>query len=184
MNRINLRRRPPDLIVGRPDNPYLKRWTLVRWRGWQLAFHQILRDDDDRALHDHVGDYWALILWRGYFEVLRHDWEIAAGAWPVGRYRHPFIPYQRRSNAPHRLVLKHPKRPTYTLWLRAPKVREWGFHTDWGWIHNQIYDSFNWMVKALHLKRQQAGTFDVMNSAVDPEVQPLPALPRSAPWLR
>src|ERR1700761_3749952 len=74
--------RAPDFIIGE-DNPqgaYLNRWFLTPWRHWQrrlgkraeanptrwnrtaewlarllpnLYLHEFLRDDDDRALHDH-----------------------------------------------------------------------------------------------------------------------------------
>ena len=123
----------PDLIVGDPANPYLLRWELIRFRGWQLALHKILRSDDERALHDHRGDNWSFILREGYYEVLSHAWQL-----PVGKRRKPGHLYFRVAEQPHRLVLTGHK-PCWTLWLRAPERRRWGFHCQNGWRDAEEY---------------------------------------------
>lgn len=125
--------REPDLVVGPPENPYLLRWTLVKWRGWQLALHHIMRDDDDRALHDHSDDNWSFLLTGCYWEVFSHNWEPARV-----RLRLPFIPYFRKGEQPHRLMLWR-KRRVWTLWLRGPARREWGFWCPKGWRHWSQY---------------------------------------------
>ncbi len=80
-------KRPPDFVIGADADggPYLRRWYLSPWRGLQgrlrdrakakptranraaaylfgllpnLYLHEFLRDDDDRALHDHPS--WAV----------------------------------------------------------------------------------------------------------------------------
>lgn len=63
-------RREPDFIVGGHDNPYLERWWLIpRNPLFNMYLHRFLRDDDDRALHDHPWP-WCSILLRGeYIEV-------------------------------------------------------------------------------------------------------------------
>lgn len=105
----------------------MHRWHLVQWRGWQLALHRIFRSDEDRALHDHRSHNVSLILWGWYWEVLSHAWQTARV-----KLRIPFVPYFRKAEMPHRLVLT---RPTWTLWLRWPPTREWGFTCRKGWIH-------------------------------------------------
>src|SRR5690606_8175675 len=89
--------RAPDFVVGadNPEGPYLNRWFLTPWRRWQhqlgqrakadptwwnrtaarlsrllpnLYLHQFLRDDDDRALHDHPSCGVSFILAGGYIE--------------------------------------------------------------------------------------------------------------------
>lgn len=126
--------RKPDLIIGSRDNPQTLRWHIFRWRGWQLALHKWCRSDEDRALHDHSGDNMSLILSpQGYNEInLR-------GAYPYEprvtvRHRLPFVPYFRSAEAPHRIVLRD-ARPVWSLWLRWPPRREWGFHCPRGWRH-------------------------------------------------
>lgn len=47
-------RRAPDFLVGGKENPYMKRWWLIPRNKWfNIYLHQFMRDDDDRALHDH-----------------------------------------------------------------------------------------------------------------------------------
>lgn len=154
--------RLPDFIVGadNPGGPYLCRWFLSPWRhlqtrlrakaeaaptrtnraiarivGWlpNLYLHHFLRDDDDRALHDHPS--WAVsFMLRGSY--VEHT--IAAGGIhqreviSAGRIR--FLPTMHT----HRIELAN-RRPgdgsTWTLFLFGPTVREWGFHCpERGWV--------------------------------------------------
>lgn len=119
--------RAPDLIIG--DPPQTLRWHIFRWRGWQLALHKWLLSDNDRALHDHSGDNISIILNRGYWEVIG-----VGGIWHQWKLRRPGVPYFRKAETPHRVVL-HDDRPVWTLWLRWPPRRQWGFHCPKGWIH-------------------------------------------------
>lgn len=154
--------RVPDFIVGanHPQGPYLQRWFLTPWRTTQrqwreraeaaptrwnrvrawainllpnLYLHQFIRDDDDRALHDHPS--WAVswILQGCYIE---HT--IAAGGihqrvvHRAGSIR--FLPtlHTHRIELPRSYGL-----PQYcwTLFLFGPGLREWGFHCpEQGWI--------------------------------------------------
>lgn len=142
--------RPPDLVIGPVENPYMHRWHLMRWNGWQIALHKIWRSDDDRAVHDHVGDNLSILLWRTYKELMRKY--LPAGsiyrvsAWKQdgdGRmYRDEIVQrewfgiYFRKAEAPHRLILD---KPVWTLWLRWPSRRQWGFHCPKGWRHWKEY---------------------------------------------
>jgi hypothetical protein len=119
--------RPPDLIIG-GDDPYLMRWELARFLGCQLALHHIQRSDDDRAPHDHVSWHLSLILVAGYLEHVHGKI----------KWRRPGQIVFRKALTPHRLEL-----PTYTkggvdyawtLWLRGPKWRDWGFYCAKGWV--------------------------------------------------
>lgn len=116
----------PDLIIGPEDGPYMLRWHLIRWRGWQLALHKICRSDDDRALHDHVGDNVSLILRGRYTEL--------PGEWGRGTVYGAGSVIFRKAETPHRLVLDKGA-VAWTLWLRWPPRRQWGFHCPKGWVH-------------------------------------------------
>lgn len=152
--------RAPDFVVGAtsPGGAYLKRWYLTPWRGWyrdidadqrtrwqraavrlsrllpNLYLHQFLRDDDDRALHDHPSWAASLILFGGYVE---HT--IAAGgihhrrAFGAGSLR--FLP----TTHAHRIELERGMQgralPCWTLFLFGPTRRNWGFHCpERGWV--------------------------------------------------
>lgn len=116
----------PDLVIGPEDDPYMLRWHLFRWRGWQLALHKIRRSDDDRALHDHSGDNLSIIL-RGQYTEMPERRVFGAGNTIF-----------RKAEKPHRLVLNDDSRanPVWTLWFRWPPRRQWGFHCPGrGWVH-------------------------------------------------
>lgn len=173
--------RAPDFIVGADSagGPYLNRWFLTPWRRWQtrmraradarptrlnraiartagllpnLYLHQFLRDDDDRALHDHPSWAVSFLLAGSYIE---HT--IAAGGIHQRRTLHAgslrFLPTRHT----HRIELlrawwadartfdeacdMHATDPEkrsecWTLFLFGPTVREWGFHCPKrGWVH-------------------------------------------------
>jgi hypothetical protein len=106
------------------------RWHILRFRGWQLSLHKICRDDDDRALHDHRADNISLILNDGYFEVLRPK----GATRDVWKFRWPLRPYFRKAEDLHRIVIPG-YAPVWSLWLRWPPRREWGFMCPKGWRH-------------------------------------------------
>lgn len=173
-------KRPPDFVVGADSEggPYLNRWFLTPWRRLQsrlrakaeaepsrrnriaawaigllpnLYLHEFLRDDDDRALHDHPSWAASLILSGAYVE---HT--IAEGGihhrtrYEAGSLR--FLPTRHT----HRIELLHAwwfaddvdeayelahgdparKASAWTLFLFGPGVRDWGFHCpERGWVH-------------------------------------------------
>lgn len=130
--------RKPDVVIGERDKPYLLRWWLTKRlterSKWYL--HHILRDDEDRALHDHPSDNLSVILWNGYIEHL-----------PNGKkkYRFPGMIVFRRAEQAHRLELFKDKngnpKPAWTLFRMGPKKREWGFYCLRGWVHWKIFCS-------------------------------------------
>lgn len=134
--------REPDLIVGRdhPDGAYLNRWWVIpRNRFFNVYLHQFLRDDDDRALHDHPWVWCSLLLRGGYVE---HT--IRAGGVHQRRTRSaPSVKFSLPSRA-HRVELFKvtPRIPgpayplsCWTLFITGPVVRQWGFHCpERGWI--------------------------------------------------
>jgi hypothetical protein len=63
------RRRAPDFKVGGAENPYLLRWWLIpRNPILNIYLHKFLRDDDDRALHDHPWPWCSILLSGSYIE--------------------------------------------------------------------------------------------------------------------
>ncbi len=153
--------RPPNLVVGTedPQGAYLLRWYVTPWRGWfagiapenmtwwqravhavvkrlpNLYLHKFLRDDDDRALHDHPSWAVSFILRRGYIEHtiadggIHHRREYGPGSLRFMRTRHT-----------HRIELHTDTttgtaQPCWTLFLFGPRCRDWGFHCpERGWV--------------------------------------------------
>ena len=120
-------RRPADYVIGPAARPYLRRWWLIpRNRWFNVYLHQILRDDDDRALHDHPWCNASWVLAGGYVE---HT--IAAGGVHRRRARRAGSWTLRWPTAAHRLEVGADG--AWSLFLTGPVVREWGFHCPGGW---------------------------------------------------
>lgn len=123
---MTLFKRPPDLDIG-PG--YLHRWYVIpRNRFLNIYLHHILRDDDDRAEHDHPWISLSFLLKGGLAEFSKGRFRI------VPRFR----PVFRLAKTSHRLVVL---RPAWTLFITGPVVRDWGFHCPNGWVHWRKFTS-------------------------------------------
>lgn len=114
----------------------MRRWWLIpRNRWFNVYLHQILHDDEDRALHDHPYANCSIVLRGGYVEVT-----------PKGRFlRRPSAVRFRLPTAAHRLELRRDEAgnaiPSWSLFITGPRVREWGFHCPRGWVHWKLFTS-------------------------------------------
>ena len=116
--------RAPDFVIGTPDSPYMRRWWVIpRNRFFNIYLHNILRDDDDRALHDHPWVNVSILLSGRYREITPR-----ASKW---RRRGSLV--LRRPTSAHRLELDGGK-PCWSLFITGPNVRTWGFHCPNGWV--------------------------------------------------
>ncbi len=121
--------RPPDFVIGRPEQPYLRRWWVIpRNRIFNIYLHQFLRSDDDRALHDHP---WlnASILLRG--EYTEHT--IQRGGINMRKVYKAGAIKLRLAVAAHRVELHAGE--CWSLFITGPAIRSWGFHCPAGWRH-------------------------------------------------
>lgn len=136
---MKLFKRKPDFIIGSHDDPYLLRWWVIpRNRFFNIYLHKFMKDDDDRALHDHPWASCSIVLSGGYIEHL------ICGSY---KFRRPGQIFFRRAIDTHRVELYREKCPTcggehsekrrsaWTLFITGPVVRQWGFHCPKGWIH-------------------------------------------------
>lgn len=163
MNNVALTR-DPDFVVGanNPGGAYLNRWYLTPWRNAQtrlrnkaasdpswwnrfvawganklpnLYLHEFLRDDEDRALHDHPSWAVSFILRRGYVEhTIANGGIHNREAFDAGSLR--YLP----TTHAHRVELKRDENgtplPCWSLFMFGPLIRQWGFHCPQrGWVH-------------------------------------------------
>lgn len=125
-------RREPDFIIGTPESPYMRRWWVIpRNRVFNIYLHNILRNDDDRALHDHPWINLSILLCGRYLELMPVTTEYGPGM--VGKWRGVGSMVLRRPTAAHRLELDAGK-PCWSLFITGPNVRTWGFHCPKGWV--------------------------------------------------
>lgn len=122
--------RPPDVVIGGDDDPYLRRWWIVARNSRANAYlHNFCRSDDDRALHDHPWRNVSVLLSGSYTEHveqgpprLRQAGDVVARWSPLLAHR-----VELPRDADGREV------PCWTLFLTGPNVREWGFLCPQGW---------------------------------------------------
>jgi hypothetical protein len=98
-------------------------WLIPRNRFFNVYLHQILRPDDDRALHDHPWLNCSIVL-RGSYHEVRQDGSICL------RRRGAIV--FRWAQTAHRIIVD---RPAWSLFITGPVVRSWGFHCPNGWVH-------------------------------------------------
>lgn len=143
-------RRPPDFVIrgeaGNADD-YLRRWWVIpRNPLFNLYLHQVLRSDDDRALHCHPWASISIILAGSYTERV-----------PARQSQDPAMDYQpgctrdhirlagnvirRSGKARHRLIVDQHSDGAWTLFITGPVYRRWGFWCAKGWRYWKDYIS-------------------------------------------
>lgn len=135
--------RTPDIAIGGRERPYMLRWWIIPKNPFfNIYLHNILRSDDDRALHDHPWFNCSIVLSGGFFEVT-----------PMGRFwRKPGAIRFRSAWSLHRLELAldpsnvipdsngdYAPRPAWTLFVTGPVLRQWGFRCPHGWISSRNF---------------------------------------------
>lgn len=119
----------PHQVLAHPDQGvYLERWKSLQEDGSGYYAHLMHRSDADDELHDHPFDNTTILLEGAWVEHL-----------PGGATRSasPGDCIIRQAHEEHRIEIIDG--PTKSLFWRGPKIREWGFHTTEGWVHNQTF---------------------------------------------
>lgn len=126
LRRLVIARRPPDLIIGGAEDPYMHRWYLIRSRFGAVYLHWIIRDDDD-VPHDHPWHNASFVLENGFFDC-RNGKRL---------WLKPGSFMRRIATVPHRIELRKKYGrpiPALSLFFMGKKIREWGFHCPNRWI--------------------------------------------------
>lgn len=127
--------REPDVKIGGRNDPYMLRWWwLPRNRFLNVYIHRFLRDDEDRALHDHP--WWSFsILCQGFIREFYTAWFQDGTSYTAIRDLVPGDTVFRKATFSHRIVVMPDRRLPLTIFITGPKIREWGFHCEKGWRH-------------------------------------------------
>ena len=121
------------IINDRIDRePYLERYYIFLKDRNEFPFnvfiHKFLKSDSD-DLHDHPWSFISIPLWPGYWEHTLN-----------GRFwRPPLSCRYSYADTLHRVELDNYYRYCWTLFIPCRKIRDWGFNTKDGWIHNEQY---------------------------------------------
>ncbi len=125
----------PHFYIGGPTNPYMLRWYLLPRNHWfNIYLHKFLRDDDDRALHDHPWWFLSIMLRGVYYEMTPSEWNRFG---QVALRKTGSVAFRRATHR-HRVALIRDKAgnpiPCWTLVFTGPKVRTWGFWCPKGFV--------------------------------------------------
>lgn len=126
---------PEPELIGHPDCPLIKRWTIIgdrqqgvyRWP-FKLMIHYFVPGTEDPDPHDHPRSFVTLILRGHYVDVNRHG---QREVMRVGKLRH------RPAEHAHRTIAG--PRGCWTIVVMGPQSREWGFWFDGVWMPSREY---------------------------------------------
>ncbi len=120
--------RSPDLLIGDPADPYMRRWHLIERNGIANSYlHHFRHSDDDRALHDHPWWNVSILLDNEYVEHTI----TAGGINHRKRYVAGDVKF-RSARSAHRVELT--RGPCWSLFITGPRIRDWGFHCPSRWV--------------------------------------------------
>lgn len=125
---------------------YIRRLHVIMTPWFAICVHWINKPDAELHLHDHPVSFLSLILRGGYKELRTTD-KLMYKSGP--RSNHPASPVEvytrnwyNKIKASgfdrHRIIEVKPS--TVTLCFMGPKKREWGFHTEEGWVYWKDYN--------------------------------------------
>ena len=117
--------REPDEIIG---ERYMHRWHSFKTRFLSEYIHLYLGSDPTLWLHDHPWPSLSICL-RGVMREIRDG---PGGDGQTVTIRQGTMTL-RPPRVAHRLALV--SGPAITLFCAGPRLREWGWHTDTGWVH-------------------------------------------------
>ncbi|GLE58970.1 hypothetical protein NJBCHELONAE_42800 [Mycobacteroides chelonae] len=138
----------PHQIIGGEEHPYLLRWYVIPRNRWlNVYLHKFLRDDDDRALHDHPWWFVSVMLRGQYVEVTDQGraarsapepWRLFWGDRPLafrpGTWRHRVELVPAIAHANPFLARRDQRRlACWTLIITGRRSRVWGF-----WCKDQL----------------------------------------------
>lgn len=136
----------PRVDIRGPDGTlYLSRWVL--WGGdddkRRVYLHRFERGDWDRHLHDHPWPFLSVLLWGSYTEVTHAPDDLPWFYQGEDRVRERqqrirWFNYRPDPRTAHRVELTHGK-PVWTILFIGKKQRDWGFHTERGWVNHEEY---------------------------------------------
>lgn len=127
--------RPPDLVIAPAGHgEYLFRWHVVpRNREANVYFHIQTASDPERPLHDHPWDSTSVILAGGYDEII-NEMPMVSKVHERTMQRMPGDVIHRPAQWAHRLILPTAVPYSMSLFSTGPKVRDWGFWTQEGFV--------------------------------------------------
>lgn len=116
------------------DSEYILRLHVLKTPWFAVCLHWINKPDPEGYLHDHPVSFLSCILRGGYTEArVSSPGYMPPLMWPMFEEEHTWFNWIRgRSSDIHTITEVKPN--TLTLCFMGPKTRDWGFHTEKGWV--------------------------------------------------
>jgi hypothetical protein len=109
------------------DSAYITRLHILKTPWFAICLHWLNTPDPEPYSHDHPVTFLSLIL-RGWYREERRT-----HGKPLHVTRHRWFNFIRATPEDcHTIIAMAPN--TLTLCFMGPKIREWGFHTNKGWV--------------------------------------------------
>ncbi len=126
----------PDLIIAPDGKPYLYRWHITdhEEKSAKVFLHIQVSNDPERPLHDHPWDNMTVMLAGGYHELISHTEGPPSPGTTALCIRSKGDVIHRKARWAHRLLLPNGWKYAMTLFTIGPKIRQWGFWFDNGWV--------------------------------------------------
>lgn len=128
---------------------YLDRWGLGTDRFGGVLLHRMSAPDPGVDLHDHPWWFASLVLWGGYVEERADTRDAPFFARLAETYtssrrgeereRRPGTVATTRLDECHRIIRLR-RRSCWTVVVRGPRRRRWGFYLPDGWVDERTYD--------------------------------------------
>jgi hypothetical protein len=141
------------LTLRRADGEvYLDRWSITHDRIGGVMLHRMQAPDPGVDLHDHPWSFVSVVLWGGYVE-LRADTRDAsviaqAAEQNPQRFTYRGVPVARRPGSIRTMrldechtVARLFRRTSWTLVIKGPRRRLWGFYLPTGYMPEAEYDA-------------------------------------------
>lgn len=113
------------VIINCDKDPYLIRWYMFRTKPFAIFLHKFVKSDEDRALHDHPWCFIVIPIWMGYIEYSKAG---KTRVWPIWSTAYRDCCYQ------HRVELINDN-PSWSIFIRFRRQREWGFWPKEGFVN-------------------------------------------------
>lgn len=139
------------LTLRRADGRvYLNRWGISHDRIGGVLLHRMDAPDPGIDLHDHPWTFVSIVLWGGYtehradirnapeFATLAEEFPTCTRGFPVER--RPFSIKVMRLDECHTITDLH-RRRCWTLVIKGPRRRKWGFYLPSGYMGEAQYDA-------------------------------------------
>lgn len=104
------------------------RWTLFTFRGYKIFLHKLDAPNWHPQCHDHPWDFWAFIIWPGYWEKLDPKQKLKNTGQHCGGnvyWRRPLTILYRPAASKHNVITPIGT-PNWSLVIVTPKKRGWG----------------------------------------------------------